>query len=240
MNMTDMKDLKISVFINSTITVNNANSEVPVNGTVRRVLHEIQEIPCKGSILYKRTGNIPVEELYLEEPTTGRNIAHIVLTSSEKIEYFFHSSSSYLYFTGELNDKIRSIGYSGRKKKMSKIFSQLCEKQKCNFIQMRDSMSKLSLMISEELGLTKKDQSKCWNPLNNELVEMEAEFDDYYKSEFDKFLKEKKRTNEEFMEFVKDIIYIWNKFTRENRYTTYIKLYKSLKEKKEKDIVKQK
>ncbi|ANQ05935.1 Uncharacterized protein PCOAH_00003860 [Plasmodium coatneyi] len=150
-------------------------------------------------------------------------------TPEENIEFFFYSTSTYVYYTEEMKKRIFANGPVLTKKYMAEIFFELCEEQKENFLFMKETMSKISFMLASQFKLPNEERSKCWTHLNNKLNKVMNEFDLRDREDFNHFLMQKKRHSvEDFERFIENRICLWNKITRENRYESFLELYKNL------------
>ncbi|CAA9986278.1 Plasmodium exported protein, unknown function [Plasmodium knowlesi strain H] len=151
------------------------------------------------------------------------------LTPEENIEFFFYSTSTYVYYTEEMKKRIFANGPVMTKKYMAEIFFDLCDEQKENFLFMKETMSKISFMLASQFKMPNEERSKCWTHLNNKLNKVMDEFDLRDRADFNHFLMQKKRHSaEDFERFVENRICLWNKITRENRYESFLELYKNL------------
>ncbi|KMZ95505.1 hypothetical protein PVMG_04298 [Plasmodium vivax Mauritania I] len=129
-----------------------------------------------------------------------------------------------------MKNRIFATGPVVTKKYMAEIFFDLCNEQKENFLFMKEAMSKLSFMLAAQFNLPNEKRSKCWSHVNNKLNKVINRFDLRDRADFNHFLMQKKRhPAEDFECFIENRICIWNKITRENRYESFLELYKQLK-----------
>ncbi|KJP86058.1 hypothetical protein AK88_04315 [Plasmodium fragile] len=166
----------------------------------------------------------------MKEPQTIIDLASCkTLTPKEKIEFFFYSTSSYIYFTQEMKKRIFATGPLVTKKYMAEIFFDLCDEQKKNFLFMKETMAKISFMLADQFNLPEEKRSKCWTQVDNKLNKVMNQFDLRDRADFNHFLMQKKRhAAEDFESFIENRICLWNKITRENRYESFLELCTNL------------
>ncbi|SBS81737.1 Plasmodium exported protein (PHIST), unknown function [Plasmodium ovale curtisi] len=149
-----------------------------------------------------------------ESSRKTKNVHSTEYSPQETPEQFVEKVCIVLQFTDELSDKLNTCGPNIPKKSMCFNYRKLYEGHRANFVTLIEAMQTLTGDMAKHYGRNEKFKLKCWRKLFKDLQKNLIRMSDYDDDGgLHAFLNGRKSCKtEEFTNFLKQRIDLWNQY----------------------------
>ncbi|VWU49203.1 exported protein, unknown function [Hepatocystis sp. ex Piliocolobus tephrosceles] len=144
---------------------------------------------------------------------------------NEHIRSLFNGIDSKIEYTDDLKNEIKKLSHRPSNDAMFDIYNTVCEIQRIKYINMLKSLKTLSALFSMHYNVPSKKYENIWNDVTAFTKKMAQELLKYNRLVICRFLDVKKRTKNEFENFIIDKIYSLNVFSTGIKFEILYQLY---------------